>query len=68
MSDAIKEEEVTAESLRAIRKRLGIRQNQVASWIGGNASTISKIENGGRHLTPAEKTILNWHLLGVKPF
>ena len=61
-------QEVTAENLRKIRKKHKIRQRQIAEWIGGTCITVSKIENGGRKLTSAEKTILDWHFFGIQPF
>lgn len=60
--------QITAENLKAVRKKQKIRQRQVAEWLGISTVAVCKIETGRRNITHSEKIILEWHLLGLTPF
>ena len=59
--------EVTAENLRFIRGAEGLNQNQIADLLGVEKHSISRIENGKRGLTDAEKHILDWYFFNKLP-
>jgi len=59
--------EVTAENLKALRTHNGLRQEDIAEILGLEKYSISRLENGTRALSSAEKIILDWHFFGIIP-
>jgi|688.fasta_scaffold1222431_1 transcriptional regulator with XRE-family HTH domain len=59
--------EVTADNLSRVRGAKGLNQEEVADVLGIAQTSVSKIENGTRALSPSEKAILDWHFFGIVP-
>ncbi|MFP4069490.1 MAG: helix-turn-helix domain-containing protein [Opitutales bacterium] len=61
-------EPITAESLRAWRRKQGITQAELATHLGLKKVAVTKIESGRRQISPPEQKLLQLLVHGRYPF